>query len=258
MLLAVGETPAAARLALGDGRHGRRPHARDGAEPADRRRARRAEPAHRLARAAGRIALAGAGRRRSALLALARLPRRRLPARPARPLALADAGRAVRRLPVPEAGHVALPPWLGVSLGLAPVGAWVAVTGELPWQAWALGGAVALWVAGFDLFYSLFDARARPGAGAALVGGAVRRARRVPRRAPAPPRRRSRCSPPRGSGSRSASRTGSASRRSPRCSPTSTRSSGPAICAASTPRSSPSTASSASSSSASSSLDVAA
>jgi 4-hydroxybenzoate polyprenyltransferase len=47
--------------------------------------------------------------------------------------------------------------WLGCSLGLAPVGAWVAVTGELPWQAWALGGAVALWVAGFDLFYSLFD-----------------------------------------------------------------------------------------------------
>jgi 4-hydroxybenzoate polyprenyltransferase len=48
--------------------------------------------------------------------------------------------------------------WLGASLGLAPVGAWVALTGELPWQAWTLGGAVALWVAGFDLFYSLFDA----------------------------------------------------------------------------------------------------
>jgi 4-hydroxybenzoate polyprenyltransferase len=47
--------------------------------------------------------------------------------------------------------------WLGASLGLAPVGAWVALTGELPWQAWALGGAVCLWVAGFDLFYSLFD-----------------------------------------------------------------------------------------------------
>src|SRR5215210_1913045 len=47
--------------------------------------------------------------------------------------------------------------WLGASLALAPVGAWAAVTGELPWQAWALGGAVALWVAGFDLFYSLFD-----------------------------------------------------------------------------------------------------
>ena len=31
------------------------------------------------------------------------------------------------------------------------------MTGELPWQAWALGGAVGLWVAGFDLFYALFD-----------------------------------------------------------------------------------------------------
>jgi 4-hydroxybenzoate polyprenyltransferase len=47
--------------------------------------------------------------------------------------------------------------WLGAVDGLAPVGAWVAVTGELPWEAWALGGAVACWVAGFDLFYSLFD-----------------------------------------------------------------------------------------------------
>ena len=47
--------------------------------------------------------------------------------------------------------------WLGAALGLAPVGAWAAVTGELPWQSWALGGAVALWVAGFDFFYSLFD-----------------------------------------------------------------------------------------------------
>ncbi len=47
--------------------------------------------------------------------------------------------------------------WLGISLGLAPIGAWAAVTGELPWQAWTLGAAVGLWVAGFDLFYSLFD-----------------------------------------------------------------------------------------------------
>lgn len=47
--------------------------------------------------------------------------------------------------------------WLGAADGLAPVGAWVAITGELPWQAWLLGGAVALWVSGFDLFYSLFD-----------------------------------------------------------------------------------------------------
>jgi len=47
--------------------------------------------------------------------------------------------------------------WLGVVDGLAPVGAWAAIRGDLPWQAWALGGAVAAWVAGFDLFYALFD-----------------------------------------------------------------------------------------------------
>ncbi|MGH3110076.1 MAG: UbiA-like polyprenyltransferase [Gaiellaceae bacterium] len=47
--------------------------------------------------------------------------------------------------------------WLGACLGLAPVGAWLAVTGEAPWEAWVLGAAVALWVAGFDVFYSLFD-----------------------------------------------------------------------------------------------------
>ena len=45
--------------------------------------------------------------------------------------------------------------WLGACLGLAPVGAWLAVSGAAPWEAWAIGGAVLLWVAGFDLFYSL-------------------------------------------------------------------------------------------------------
>ncbi len=47
--------------------------------------------------------------------------------------------------------------WLGAADGLAPVGAWVAITGRLPWQAWLLGAAVTFWVAGFDLFYALFD-----------------------------------------------------------------------------------------------------
>src|SRR5437868_2008774 len=55
--------------------------------------------------------------------------------------------------------------WLGAVDGLAPVGAWVAITGRLPWEAWTLGAAVALWVAGFDLFYSLFDLDFDRGAG---------------------------------------------------------------------------------------------
>ena len=47
--------------------------------------------------------------------------------------------------------------WLGACLGLAPVGAALAVSGQATWEIWAVGMAVALWVAGFDLFYSLFD-----------------------------------------------------------------------------------------------------
>ena len=47
--------------------------------------------------------------------------------------------------------------WLGACTGLAPLGAWLAVTGSAPWEAWALFAAQGLWVAGFDLFYSLFD-----------------------------------------------------------------------------------------------------
>jgi len=47
--------------------------------------------------------------------------------------------------------------WLGAIDGLAPLGAWAAITNDLPWEAWALGGAVALWVAGFDVLYALFD-----------------------------------------------------------------------------------------------------
>ncbi|PWU20241.1 MAG: 4-hydroxybenzoate octaprenyltransferase, partial [Candidatus Rokuibacteriota bacterium] len=69
--------------------------------------------------------------------------------------------------PIPVAAFVVYPylkrftwlchVWLGLVDGLAPVAGWVAVTGRMPWEAWALGGAVACWVAGFDLFYSLLD-----------------------------------------------------------------------------------------------------
>ena len=47
--------------------------------------------------------------------------------------------------------------WLGAVDGLAPIGAWAAIENEIPWQAWLLGGAVALWIAGFDVLYALFD-----------------------------------------------------------------------------------------------------
>src|SRR5207247_2430267 len=70
--------------------------------------------------------------------------------------------------PIPVVGFVVYPYlkrftwlshlWLGAVDGLAPVGAWVAITGRLPWQAWMLGASVAFWVTGFDFFYALFDA----------------------------------------------------------------------------------------------------
>lgn len=47
--------------------------------------------------------------------------------------------------------------WLGTSLGLAPLGAWIAVTGNWPWPALSLAAAVTLWVAGFDILYAAQD-----------------------------------------------------------------------------------------------------
>lgn len=47
--------------------------------------------------------------------------------------------------------------WLGLSLGLAPSAAWIAVCGRLDPQPLWLTGAVTLWVAGFDILYSLQD-----------------------------------------------------------------------------------------------------
>jgi 4-hydroxybenzoate polyprenyltransferase len=47
--------------------------------------------------------------------------------------------------------------WLGATVGLAPVGAWLAIEGSAPWEAWTLALAVCSWVAGFDMFYALLD-----------------------------------------------------------------------------------------------------
>jgi 4-hydroxybenzoate polyprenyltransferase len=46
---------------------------------------------------------------------------------------------------------------LGAALGCAPVAGWIAVKGEVGGLPLVLGLAVALWVAGFDILYSLQD-----------------------------------------------------------------------------------------------------
>ncbi len=55
--------------------------------------------------------------------------------------------------------------WLGGALMLAPVATWIALRGEPAWPPVVLGGAVLLWVAGFDIIYACqdveFDRRAR-------------------------------------------------------------------------------------------------
>jgi len=51
--------------------------------------------------------------------------------------------------------------WLGMSLAIAPVGGFLAVTGHWSRPAWmllAITVGVATWVAGFDIFYALPDA----------------------------------------------------------------------------------------------------
>lgn len=48
--------------------------------------------------------------------------------------------------------------WLGLCLGLAPVGGWLAVGAPVSDPApWVLGAAVAIWTAGFDIIYATQD-----------------------------------------------------------------------------------------------------
>ena len=47
--------------------------------------------------------------------------------------------------------------FLGAALGLAPLGAWIAVRGSIGWFPVLLGAAVLLWVAGFDILYACQD-----------------------------------------------------------------------------------------------------
>ena len=127
--------------------------------------------------------------------------------------------------PIPVAGFVIYPYlkrftwlshlWLGAVDGLAPVGAWVAITGELPLEAWLARRSRR--VLGGRLRPLLRAARrgGRPPRGAALGRDEVRRARRLLGRA-APARRDGRAADRHGLGcSTSARSTGSASSASP-------------------------------------------
>ena len=46
---------------------------------------------------------------------------------------------------------------LGLTIGLAPLGGWVAVTGHFGTAAWVLYGSVVCWLAGFDIIYACQD-----------------------------------------------------------------------------------------------------
>jgi 4-hydroxybenzoate polyprenyltransferase len=73
---------------------------------------------------------------------------------------------------------------LGLAQAVAPVGAWIAVTGQWSWASVVLGLAVGTWIGGFDLIYACQDAEidrvigvrstpARWGVRSALVASAV-------------------------------------------------------------------------------------
>jgi 4-hydroxybenzoate polyprenyltransferase len=69
--------------------------------------------------------------------------------------------------PIPVVGFIVYPylkrftwlchPFLGAVDGLAPVGGWVAVTNHVSGTPFLLGGAVALWIGGFDIIYATMD-----------------------------------------------------------------------------------------------------
>jgi 4-hydroxybenzoate polyprenyltransferase len=47
--------------------------------------------------------------------------------------------------------------YLGFTIALAPLGGWIALTGEFSLEAFILYVAVAFWIAGFDIIYALQD-----------------------------------------------------------------------------------------------------
>lgn len=73
----------------------------------------------------------------------------------------------VRLMPLAALGVLAYPlckrfTWLvhfvlGAVDGLAPLGAYIGITGRADAPAWLLFAAVTVWVAGFDIYYALMD-----------------------------------------------------------------------------------------------------
>ncbi|MEW6095502.1 MAG: UbiA-like polyprenyltransferase [bacterium] len=49
--------------------------------------------------------------------------------------------------------------FLGLSLGIAPVGVWIAIKSQITFPPLVLGLAVLLWVAGFDIIYATQDVK---------------------------------------------------------------------------------------------------
>ena len=58
---------------------------------------------------------------------------------------------------------------LGIALGGAPMGGWIAVTGTLGWEPVLLGLSVAAWASGFDVLYACGDADEDRGLGVKTI-----------------------------------------------------------------------------------------
>jgi 4-hydroxybenzoate polyprenyltransferase len=71
--------------------------------------------------------------------------------------------------------------FLGLALGIAPIGAWVAQTGELGLAPLILAAGVVCWVAGFDLIYATqdYDFDRREGLRSLVVSLGIARSLRV-------------------------------------------------------------------------------
>ncbi len=226
-----------ARPALDHRRDGRRPLARDGAEPADRRGDRRPQPED--GRPGDPVREADDRRRLAFSLALARrVPDRGLAAEPGRALALADPGRRCS----------SSTPTSSASRGSATSGS-VRSTGSPPWAHGSRSPGRFRGRRGRSAEPS------RPGSPGSTSSTRSSTSRSTGRRGSTPGRCASasvarssvragctsrpwRCSSPPGSASTSTGGTGPASSRSPVSSPTSTRWSARATCGASTRRSS--------------------